>query len=193
MPTTSPHRSKTAFQPRCYSSNRSSVIVCGHSPVYLKPETLPRYNSDLSSKPVWFRDTVISFFASIQSVASVLHADSEFSQTRVFRFTAPIAVFLSVLSTIAILPQTWVILDDHLAETNFLCMIMVATFVVLGTLASLWLLIWVSALLIKRFMEKDFSALLGCSIMSWADGSLINRCMITELHEWAEYGEKYIR
>lgn len=146
------HRSKPALQPHCYSSNRSSV---GHSAIYLKPETLPRYNSDLSSRPESFRDTVISCLASIQSVASVLHADSEISQTRVFRFTFPIAVFLSVLSTIALLPHAWVILDDHLAEASFLCI--VATFVVLGTLASLWLLIRVSALFINRFMEKDFT------------------------------------
>ncbi|KAE9408974.1 hypothetical protein BT96DRAFT_985297 [Gymnopus androsaceus JB14] len=155
MPTI--QRSKPALQPyHCPAVIPSSL--------YSNSETLPQYNSDLSSSnSVSCRDTVGSFCRSIQTVASMLHADPEFTQTRVFRFTSPIAVFVSLLTTIASLPQSWYINHDwtgkpmmnHLSELGFLFMI--ATIVVIGTLGVLWVLIWVSALGIKHFTETDFS------------------------------------
>ncbi|KAJ4475466.1 hypothetical protein J3R30DRAFT_3705918 [Lentinula aciculospora] len=159
MPST--QRNKPALQPFRWPSTRA--IVDRESTEALTVETLPRYNNDLSrSSDPTIRDTLFLFIQSTQKLVACLIADPEFTRSRVFRFSAPIVVFLSFLTTIALLPQNWYInrLSEAQAIANltgvgFLCM--VALTVVIGALSFLWILIWVLALSFRRFMEVDIS------------------------------------
>ncbi|KAJ3710622.1 hypothetical protein DFJ43DRAFT_139042 [Lentinula guzmanii] len=167
MPTI--QRSKPALQSFRWPSARAVTVIKAYtdSPPASITETLPQYHSDILNSKSSEPNTYYIFFHSLQStqkVAARLLEDPGFTRARIFRFSAPIAVFLSLLATIALLPQEWYV-DDlpenkamsvKFAKAGFL--LMMALMVVFGTLSFLWLLIWLLALSVRRFMEVDLSA-----------------------------------
>ncbi|KAJ3840229.1 hypothetical protein EV361DRAFT_949079 [Lentinula raphanica] len=125
--------------------------------------TLPQYTNNTSgSTPVHSsRHTLISLLQSIQKVAACLTNDPALTRAKVFRFSAPIAVFLSLLATIALFPQEWYNESsvDSLKQKTIkgVFFLMITLLAVFGTLSLLWILIWLLAASVKRFVEVDLA------------------------------------
>ncbi|KAJ3926533.1 MAG: hypothetical protein NXY57DRAFT_716781 [Lentinula lateritia] len=155
MPTT--QRNKPALQSFRWPSSRAISVV-----THTEPETLPQYISDLPtySEPTLLQTLLLSC-QSIQKIIARLFADPGFTRASVFRFSAPIVVFISFITAIALLPQDWYIdqrsenkaMSVKFSEVGSLCIM--SSVVVLGTLSFWWILIWVLAICGRRFMEVD--------------------------------------
>ncbi|KIK51752.1 hypothetical protein GYMLUDRAFT_50376 [Collybiopsis luxurians FD-317 M1] len=166
MPTTHRGIELAQLQPhRCPSTHSSILSAKVLSPIQLRPEVLPRYTEDLSYSNFALRDTVPSFLQCLQKVLARLLADPEFTRKKLFRFLAPIVVFLSLIMFMATSfaapdPETssWVAIlgrQKHWVERVVLLCIMAVGSIV-GILVALWLFICLLALCIKRFTEIEF-------------------------------------
>ncbi|KAG7086277.1 hypothetical protein E1B28_002241 [Marasmius oreades] len=93
-----------------------------------------------------------------QKLFTRLSEDPELSQHKIYRFCAPIIVFLALVLSATLISRKWSAVDLVQNESTLVKMLLAVVSVVLGSLLTLRGLIWVIGRGVRMFLQVDLNA-----------------------------------